>query len=116
MVVSVALLSLSTCSKEKALPPLPPFECDTTTISFQNDIAPIFQTRCYVGGAQIACHSEWVYSWDGIDGVDYFDKIEKSVLQNRDMPPPQNEWDIEILTYEELNMIYCWYEQGAPDN
>lgn len=114
--IAVLIFSGLRCAKEKALPPLPPYECDTTIISFQNDVQPLIETHCYVGGSAIGCHGSWILSWDGIADHEYFEEIELRVLIQRDMPPPGNRFDIPYMSYEELNKIYCWYQQGAQDN
>jgi hypothetical protein len=116
VVVAIAIF-YSSCSKEKALPPLPPYECnDTVTVSFALDVAPIFETHCYVGGGNIGCHSDWVFDWEGIERYGYFNNVKNRVITFRDMPPETNDFNIPALTYEQLNLIYCWYEQGALDN
>ena len=94
-----------------------PFDYDCSEqVSFEEDVAPIFQNSCYVGGGEIGCHSAWVYSWEGIDSYDYFGTIEQLVLKEYSMPPLTNEFGIERLTFEELQIIHCWYEQGALNN
>jgi hypothetical protein len=84
-----------------------PFECDPGT-SWQNDILPIMKSSCAVDG----CH-------DGVSRRDWTQYAEvkkyaaqaKLRTQNRSMPfegPP--------LTQEQINVIACWVDAGAPDN
>ena len=100
------------CRKKEPLT----FKCDSTIISFSDDISPIFEGSCYVGGAEIGCHSDWVFDWEGIQNVGYMEKNRERILDDCDMPPEDNDYNIHPLSDAELRMIYCWYEQGANDN
>jgi hypothetical protein len=84
-----------------------PVACDHET-SWQNDILPIIENSCAISG----CH-------DGISRRDWtqYDEVKKYAAQaklrtqNRSMPfegPP--------LTHEQINVIACWVDAGAPNN
>lgn len=94
----------------------PTFECGTDTVSFTNDISPIFEQSCYVGGGNVGCHSAWIFNWDGIDGYDYWEKTRNSAVVVCDMPPETNDFGIAPLTDAEIRLVYCWFEQGGLNN
>jgi hypothetical protein len=95
---------------------VPTFECGTDIVSFEDDISPIFEQSCYVGGGDIGCHSAWIFNWSGIDGYDYWDKVRRSVITDCDMPPEENDFGFQPLTEDEIHLVYCWFEQGAINN
>lgn len=78
-----------------------------TGISFDETISPIISTTC----ATAACHG-------GTQPPDFrvFDNIQnnaariKELTQSRVMPREG------LLTAEEINLIACWVDDGAPDN
>ena len=78
-------------------------------ISFDESISPIITTNCTLA----ACH-------DGSEAPDLTtfaniksnaDKI-KSVTQDKSMPPPLEG----SITEDEIKLIGCWVDDGAPDN
>lgn len=80
--------------------------CDTP-ISFKNDVQPIILQSCATTG----CHSD-VTSPIFTDYNSISSKANRIVFRtgNGTMPPNGP------LTFEELQKISCWVEQGALDN
>ena len=84
-----------------------PFVCDPD-ISWQNDILPIMETSCATSG----CH-------DGISRLDWSDYAEvkryatqvKQRTKDRSMP-----FDGPPLPQEQIDLISCWVDGGAPEN
>lgn len=84
-----------------------PFVCDPGT-SWQKDILPIMEASC----AGVGCH-------DGISRRDWTDYEEvkqyataiKQRTQDRSMP-----FDGPPLPQEQINIIACWVDAGAPEN
>lgn len=87
--------------------PEEPFVCDPE-ISWQNDILPIMETSCAGAG----CH-------DGISRRDWTDYNEvkqystaiKQRTQDRSMP-----FDGPPLPQDQIDIISCWVDAGAPNN
>jgi uncharacterized membrane protein len=107
--VFVLLFSATSCTFKK-VDPLPA-GC-TSTIFFNTDIKPMFNTYC------VSCH----YA-GGIGPGDYTlyadikvnvenGKIHNRVFNLKDMPQagsPQ-------LSQDDLSKLKCWIDQGAPNN
>ena len=86
--------------------------CDTTNVSFKNDIEPILQGNCSISGCHVA----------GGGGPGIFtnyagvmEKVNNGTIRNRvlvqkDMPPGAP------LTDCQLNLIRAWLDAGAPNN
>lgn len=98
----------------------------TGTISFRHDIIPIFQERCAISGCHTGANPTGYLKLDS--AVAYSDlqsgsyvhagQANYSILYNQvtggggaPIMPPTGQLP-DSLTH----MIYCWIEQGAPDN
>ncbi|HEY0744354.1 MAG TPA: hypothetical protein VGD40_22970 [Chryseosolibacter sp.] len=83
-----------------------PYVCDPS-ISWQDDILPTMETSC----ATVGCH-------DGISRRDWTDYNEvkryaasiKQRTVDRSMP-----FDGPPLSQDEINLIACWVDAGAPE-
>ena len=96
---------------------IPPISCDTIrTVSFNNDIKPIITSNCAIGSG--TCHN-------GGNGPE----LDWRVFQNfhdhasevkRRVTLPSNDPDkmprIGQLTFEQIQLMVCWVEQGANNN
>jgi len=98
----------------------PASTCDTTSITYSHDIAPIIIANCY--GAGSSCHNV-----GGISGFDYtsytgvivnvpsgalLNDINWTPLRgNNDMPK-----DAGKLDQCDINKITRWIDEGYPDN
>ena len=85
----------------------PPFVCDAE-VSWEKDILPIMKTSCATAG----CH-------DGISRLDWtdYDEVKRYALtikqrtKDRSMP-----FDGPPLSQEQIDLIACWVDAGAPGN
>lgn len=111
-VVSTTAVFISSCVYDKAeLITVPPVSaCDTISPKFSTDVQPLITSRC----ATYECHD---LSFSG--GYAFFeyadikaaiDKIQQQVIVLKLMPKDG------ALTEDEINIIKCWIESGAPDN
>ena len=110
--VSIAAIFFSSCVYDKAeLIVVPPISaCDTISPTFSADVQPLIVSRC----ANYECHD---LSFSG--GYAFFEyadikaaieKIEQQIVVLKTMPKDGT------LTEDEINIIKCWIESGAPDN
>lgn len=87
-------------------------QCDTTAVSYADDIVPLLQGQCNTAG----CHTA------GGTGNGIFENhaavlakvnngsMQDRVLDQRDMPPAGTLSDCQIATFQ------AWLTAGAPDN
>ena len=109
------LLTLGSCSYNVEEELYPPDECDTTTVSYSEDIAPIIVTRCY------ECHDQQaVPSGIRLDGhanlkniVDAGRLIGALRHENGFSPMPK---DRGSLPECEILKIEKWVQDGALNN
>lgn len=115
-IFTVYILSLSSCyfdSEEKLYPNIP--ACDTSNVSYSNDVNPILQNRCY------ACHGN-NNTVSAIEFEGYADWL--AVLANRNVlgaikrvsgvtAMPQG---ADKLPDCEIHIIEAWINQGKLNN
>jgi len=84
---------------------------DCETISYGTDIQPIFATYCATAG----CHQSGQQFPDLSTHPELIDDtltIRRRALIQGNMPPAGNP----SPTQEELDMLRCWLDEGAPNN
>lgn len=86
--------------------------CDTTAVSFSEDIFPIIQGNCATTGCHVAGGSApGIFSnYAGVMDKVNNGSFENRVLVQRDMPPNGS------LTDCQINLIQAWLNAGSPDN
>lgn len=93
----------------------PTDDCDTTAVSYSNDVLPVLQDQCY------GCHSGSVLS--GNVDVEGYDNV-KSLVDNGKLlgvvrhdsgfsPMPQGAPQLPDC---EIAQMEAWVQDGAPDN
>ena len=100
------VLVIMSCHKDKTLAPV---SC-VTTISYTTDIVPIIQSSC------MECHDTWITEYSNI--VDYInnDSWQNAIWGSYTMPKMPNNFGIDSLTSDEIQIMKCWVEQGFPEN
>jgi len=90
--------------------------CDTTSVTFSNDIVPILANNCY------GCHSNLnapsfgggLSFEDHEDVAGYSDRIIGAINHNEGfLPMPQGGSKLDPCS---INLIEVWAGSGAPDN
>lgn len=92
-----------------------PSACQTTNVSFNKDILPIIEARCY------KCHAadlnQGNVTLEGYDAIKIFvenNRLLGAVKHEQGFSPmPQNE---AMLSSCQIGMIESWIEEGAEDN
>jgi hypothetical protein len=85
----------------------PPFVCDNE-VSWQHEILPIMETSCALSG----CHDGISRrDWTDYDEVKRYATAIKQRTQDRSMP-----FDGPMLSQDQINIIACWVDSGAPNN
>lgn len=105
-------LGLSGCYKDNEEYLYGEVDCDTTSVSFTNDIFPITQMNCSVIGCHVAGGSApgTFENYDQIKAVVDESKFKNRVVVLQDMPPSAPLTDCQILH------ITKWLNDGAPNN
>ncbi len=90
--------------------------CDTTEISYTNDIKPIFQANCY------SCHSSSV-SYEGNLNLENFDHIQRVVDDGNLLRNIKHQPGSVPMPYGGTKLSDCkilkiesWINQGLPTN
>lgn len=86
--------------------------CDTTAVTFADDIMPIIQGNCAVTGCHIASGTgngifeNYQGVKDKVDNGSFFARV----IEQRDMPPNS------VLSDCQINLLTAWLDAGAPNN
>ncbi len=111
------------CTKDKAKELLTPIEtvlpvsCDTSSVSFSQDILPLLKLNCTISG----CHSNantTIPKWENYTTLkSYIDNgsISYWVFDN-DLMPPSYAPDSTSLSTCEINLLTAWINQGTQNN
>lgn len=102
--ISVLLLSLWACKKEKDEGKLTPV-CDGSNPTYDNTIKSILDSRC----GSTSCHPNYT-SYEGLSDILQNGEFRREVLTNQSMPQGSS------LTQEQINKIQCWVDNGFPEN
>jgi hypothetical protein len=110
---TLVVLAFMSCHKGKTL--LPAF-CNTT-ISYTVDIIPIIQSSCMTGlGPGTGCHDAWITEHSNIVNYINDESWQNAVWGSYTMPKIPNNFGIDSLTLDEVQIMKCWVEQGFPEN
>ncbi len=89
------------------------FECDES-ISYNQDVKQIVDVSCAISGCHVG-----VFAWGNFTSygglVDKINLVSFKVLSDMSMPPEDSNGP-SSLTNEELAIIECWINAGAPEN
>lgn len=109
--ILVAGLLLS-CTKDKFEVPTEQVGfCDSLQVNFVDHIQPIINQNCAFSGCHGSGSQRGDYtSFEGVKIDADNGKINNRVLVIKDMPPGNP------LSTEDLEIISCWLEDGAPEN
>jgi hypothetical protein len=106
--------SVTSCTNNKLPEPAIPTACDSLQVTFSGHVNPIIQQNCAISGCHVA----------GGDGNGVFTtyapikahvdagRFRHSVLEgNSPVMPPTGQ-----LPAEQLRILECWVNNGAPNN
>lgn len=87
-------------------------QCDTTSVTFADDIMPLVQGNCAISGCHVAggTGNGIFENYEGVKEKVDNGSLRQRVLVDRNMPPT------EPLTECQLDIIDAWLNAGAPDN
>jgi len=115
LICLLAIGSISSCYKDKTTA-VNAAECPTI-ISYSMDIVPIIHSSCMTNlGPGSGCHDDWITSYNNIKAYCDSKTLQTQVLINHTMPQMPNDFGIDSLTAEELQLMDCWIQQGYPEN
>jgi hypothetical protein len=52
----------------------------------------------------------------GVENAINIGTWQETIYDTQTMPPIPNSFDIDLLSKDELQSMWCWIEQGYPDN
>jgi hypothetical protein len=116
LLFALGLIGLQSCTKDKTSMPVAVGPCDSLSVSFQADIAPIMNTYCTFS----SCHTYGsgmgdFTNYSGVKSKVDNGQFENRVLNLKDMPPTYSSGPKSINS-DDLQKIKCWIDDGAPDN
>ena len=111
-------LFIFSCSSDK-LPAVTQLElCDTETFTYDIQVKEIINRTCSYSG----CHDSGgsapgnFNSYETMDNFLTENKFEKRVVDQQNMPDPNDVLPEKLLTSEELEILTCWVQQGYLEN
>lgn len=116
-VFTLGLVLLTGCYKDKAAP-APEFvlECNEV-ISYSDDIRLIIENSCKTQlGPGTGCHDAWIDDYSQIAGEIKKENWQTEIWVDHTMPQIPNDFGIDSLTSEEIEIMKCWINQGYPQN
>lgn len=110
----LTLFVLQGCLKDKGIVPKPPqTHCDSLNVSYNMDVKPLVLAKCAVTG----CHDAGSSNGD-FTNYTHLSGISATVANRLQRPSsdplymPQGD----VLTQQQLDIILCWIDKGAPNN
>jgi len=105
-IATILLFIAVSCTKDVHIPPL--YNCNTT-VSYETDIKPIIEANC------AGCHSAGFSAGDFSNFEGFKAKadqglVEAQVFTEKKMPPTGP------LPDQDLELLYCWLQDGALEN
>ncbi len=98
-------------------------ECDPDIVYFEQDILPFFTARCGFSGCHDSGTNEDGVTLDNYNDIvadlDIFDddwndnELYEVIVENDPRMPPD---PYEPLTDDQIDMLFLWIQQGAPNN
>ncbi len=117
VLLSAPAIYLGACSKDKALSPELLVKCKPISYEYKPDIDDIVRASCITGsGPGTGCHDAWILDYSKLKTKVLDGTISYRVLNLKDMPVPNNNFNIPALTQDELDQFECWILTGAKEN
>jgi len=111
MIIALTLIVVSSCNKKNL-----DIDCTGITVSYINDIKPITDANCAFTGCHVTGFANGDYtSYVGLKAKVDNGQLKKRAIKKRDMPP-SNTPGPKGLTDTEIQLIFCWIEDGGPNN
>lgn len=124
MIMGGILLLMGSCYNDKyqELYPAPTTTCDTTTVSYAADIAPIITAKCNTAGG---CHDA---AGAAVSGYDFSEYAGLKAIATKEILLGDINWATTSPSYHnmpkdqpklpqcEINKITRWVNQGAQQN
>lgn len=112
LVVLIVVIATACTMDKGMLTPKPTISCDT--ITFSTHVSAIINTKCATTGCHVPAGSGNgdFTSYAGVNAKVTSGAFENRVFVTQDMPPGASP----DLTTQELAVLRCWLDAGAPNN
>ncbi|MFT5823223.1 MAG: hypothetical protein ACI8ZM_004483 [Crocinitomix sp.] len=111
-ILILALIGFSSCLKDKTVA----FGCDSI-ISYEVEVRPIIESSCKTGlGGGTGCHDAWIDNYSSVRTQINSGNWQNEVLIEKTMPVSPNDFAIDSLTSDQIQIMRCWILQGYPEN
>ena len=112
--LSFVFVTITSCYKDKTFPIDP--DCPQV-ISYSLEIKPIIESSCMTGlGPGTGCHDAWITNYAPIKAYCDAGIWQYEVLTAYTMPVMPNDFGIDSLTADEIQIMACWIKQKYPEN
>ena len=107
------ILAFASCHKDKTLVS---GSCGME-ISYTTDVIPIIQSSCMTNlGPGTGCHDSWITEYSNIVNYINNESWQNEIWTAYTMPKFPNNFAIDSLTADEIQIMKCWVDQGFPEN
>ena len=114
--VYAVVFNLFACSSDATEMTPDGIDCTNVNASYVNDIQPIINNACALSG----CHVSGFRSGDFTNYEGLKTKVDDGSVKRRTIDqmnmPPSNSSGPTSLTSNQITLLNCWIEAGAPEN
>ncbi len=116
--IILLILVVSSCTKDKTLPPSPIFVCNSqTAITFTANISPIVNQHCAISTCHSGVNSSGIYLTNYANTKESFERGNALCTINHEagckaMPYPPS---ADKLSDSLIAIIDCWVQKGFPN-
>jgi len=112
LILCLGVFAIS-CGDDDATPAI---DCTNSDPSYSMDIKPIVDATCALAGCHEANFLQGDYTtYEGLKAKVDNGQLKERAVVNREMPPSNTNGPTELTT-EQIKLINCWIEDGAPNN
>ena len=111
------ILGLVACSEDSTEEMTPDgVDCTNINASYSNDIEPIISNSCALSGCHVAGFSRGDFTtYEGLKAKVDDGSVKTRAIDQMNMPPANSSGPTS-LNDNQLELLTCWIEAGAPDN
>ncbi len=115
LVVLVALVIVQcTSDQEVVVPVIPPSQCDTAMVTYENYVKQVMDTKCALSGCHAGSVSPDLRTYAGIKGIADNGKLKLRAFDHNPGPMPPNPFP--ALSQPTQDSLQDWMDQGTCEN
>ncbi|MFT7606221.1 MAG: hypothetical protein ACI8VT_003821 [Saprospiraceae bacterium] len=104
------------CGDDDTVEPEEGIDCTGVDPSYMTDIKPIIDATCALAGCHVAGFVNGDYTtYAGLKAKVDNGSLLRRAVEDKDMPSPDTTGPTSLST-DQIKLINCWIEDGAPNN